>query len=224
MYRKRSDYTRSNKEGLRLIGTDGITRIAICGKLRSGKSALADHLTFEYGFTKMSFGAELKRQADELFADSEVFKTEETRVPDIFGGTRVVSERKPRELYQRYGQAMRTLDPDVWVNQLARTADALTNMRSTTGLVIEDTRQPNELEWCKQNGYTIIRVTAPEGLRIERATALGDDFDTESLTHETEMHVDGFVVDYEINNDGSKADLLARVDEIVDDIRTKGRD
>ena len=61
-------------------------------------------------------------------------------------------------------------------------------------------------------------------MRVERATALGDDFDTESLTHETEIHVDGFDVDYEITNDGSKADLLARVDEIVDDIRTKGRD
>lgn len=205
-------------------GTDGITRIAICGKLRSGKSAIADHLTFEYGFTTMSFGTELKRQADELFADSEVFKTEETRVPDIFGGTRVVSERKPRELYQRYGQAMRSLDPDVWVNQLARTAKALANMRSTIGLVIDDLRQPNEYEWARANGYTIIRVTAPEDVRVERATALGDDFDTESLTHETEMHVDGFDVDYEITNDGSKADLLARVDEIVNEIRTKGGD
>ena len=191
-------------------GIDGITRIAICGKLRSGKSAIADHLTYEYGFTKMSFGAELKRQADELFADSEVFKTEETRVPDIFGGTRVISERKPRELYQRYGQAMRSLDPDVWVNQLARTAEVYANMRSTIGLVIDDLRQPNEEIWARDNGFTIIRVNANEDTRLERARALGDAFEIEDLRHETELHIDDIEADYDIWNDGEDTEELKR--------------
>ena len=199
-----------------------ITRIAICGQLRSGKSLIAEHLQTNKGFKIISFGSRLKQAADELFAYSEVYKPEIITAPCPFGGKREIGRKKPRRLYQDFGEALRALDGDIWITHAEQAMKAYELFRDTKGIVLDDLRQPRELEWARANGYTIIRVTAPENVRVERATALGDDFDTESLTHETEMHVDGFEVDYEITNDGSKAELLARVDEIVDETRAKG--
>src|SRR5690625_2402589 len=172
-----------------------ITRIAICGQLRSGKSLIAEHLQTNKGFKIISFGSRLKQAADELFAYSEVYKPEIITAPCPFGGKREIGRKKPRRLYQDFGEALRALDGDIWITHAEQAMKAYELFRDTKGIVLDDLRQPRELEWARANGYTIIRVTAPEDVRVERATALGDDFDTGSLTHETEIHVDGFVVD-----------------------------
>src|SRR5690625_2901366 len=215
MYRKRTDYTRSNTESLRLKGTDGITRIAICGKLRSGKSLIAEHLVENQGFHRIAFGDALKRYADEIFPHF----TEEITAPDeIFGGTRVIGYRKPRALYQTFGQAMREIDPDIWLYHAERTIEALSNMRSVKGIVIDDLRQPNEEIWARDNGFTIIRVNANEDTRLERARALGDSFEIEDLRHETELHIDDIEADYDIWNDGDSAEDVEDLKREIDDI------
>jgi dephospho-CoA kinase len=131
----------------------------------------------------------------------------------------VSAQSKPREGYQRFGQLIREeFDENVWVKHLASTVEFLEDSRKTRGIVITDLRQPNEYEWCRANGFIIVRVTAPDELRIARAKAAGDDFSAEDLSHETESHVDSFVVDYEIHNDGTIADLDTKVDEMMAEI------
>src|SRR5690625_5036911 len=114
-------------------GTDGITRIAICGKLRSGKSLIAEHLVENQGFHRIAFGDALKYYADSIFPHF----TEEIVAPDeIFGGTRVIGYRKPRALYQTFGQMMREIDPDIWLYHAERTIDAWSNIRVDMGIYI----------------------------------------------------------------------------------------
>lgn len=177
-----------------------VTKIALCGKMRSGKDVIAHHLYIRYRYDKVAFGDALKRLAHETFPDVGVLS-------------------KPRALYQQFGQLMREIDPDVWVKHVERRIEGTINYRKSTddniGVVITDLRQPNEYEWARANGFTIIHVTAPDELRVERAIAAGDDFTEADLSHETEQHVDGFEVDAEIVNDGTVEELQAKVDAIV---------
>lgn len=178
-----------------------VTKIAITGQMRSGKDSAADHMRFYYGFNKFAFGNALKRTAHEVFPW-------------------ITSESKPRRLYQKYGQTMRMLDKNVWVahveRQIGHSVDYHVGQgESNIGIVISDLRQQNEYEWARANGFTIIRVTAPDELRIERAKKAGDDFSDTDLTHETEQAIGGFVVDYEIVNDGTVEELLAKVESVM---------
>jgi dephospho-CoA kinase len=182
-----------------------VVKIALTGKLRAGKDELAHHLYIRHGFDKVAFGDAMKRCAHEAFPWVSEFS-------------------KPRSLYQNYAQAMRQIDPDVWINHAERAVKGAVAFRvalgaEQIGIVLTDVRQENEVAWCRENGFTLIRVTAPDEDRIARAKIAGDDFTEADLEHETESHIDGFAVDYEIHNDGSLDDLKRKVDEIMEEIR-----
>src|SRR5690625_5668968 len=131
-----------------------ITRIAICGQLRSGKSLIAEHLQTNKGFKIISFGSRLKQAADELFAYSEVYKPEIITAPCPFGGKREIGRKKPRRLYQDFGEALRALDGDIWIIQAEQALKTYNVLRETKGIGLDDLRQPRELEWARANGYT----------------------------------------------------------------------
>lgn len=177
---------------------------AITGEMRSGKDAVAEYLARHHGYTPFAFGDELKRYYHELFGPTET---------------------KPREGYQWFGQAMRQRDPDIWVRKCFEAIwrykleheNRYNWIPDPPGFraVISDLRQPNEYDRCRSEGYVIIRVTAPEALRIDRAIKSGDTFNLRDLTHDTESHARSFDVDYEIANDGTLAELYAKVDAII---------
>jgi dephospho-CoA kinase len=182
-----------------------VTKIALTGKLRAGKDEVAQHLYIRHGFNRVAFGDALKRHAHEVFPW-------------------IPQNSKPRALFQAFGQLMREIDPDVWVKHAERAVKGAIDFRVNTGaervgIVLTDVRQANEVAWCRENGFTLIRVTALDEVRIARAIEAGDDFTVHDLAHETELAIDGFVVDYEIVNDGSVDDLKAQVDAIVADIK-----
>lgn len=174
-----------------------ILKIALTGKMRSGKDEITRHLWFRHDFKKLAFGDDLKR----------IFHQLNPWIPET---------PKPRAEYQRFGQEMRRIyGDDIWVRHVEYIAAAIENNIRTNGIVISDLRQPNEYEWCKRNGFTIVRVSAPEELRKERAITLSDDFNEADLEHETESYVDSFGVDYEISNNGSLDELYAQVDSFI---------
>jgi dephospho-CoA kinase len=182
-----------------------IVKIAICGRLRSGKDTAANHLYIRHSFNRVAFGDALKKNAHATF-------------PWIY------AYNKPRALYQQFGQLMRQIEPDVWIKHADRAVKGAIDYNVNTGaekvgVVITDLRQPNEYEWARNNGFTIIRVTAPDEDRLFRAKLAGDDFNEADLAHETESHIDGFAVDYEIVNDGSVDELKEQVDTILAGMR-----
>lgn len=181
-----------------------VTKIALTGKLRSGKDAVANRLYIRAMFDRIAFGDKLK----------ELYHATLPWVPE---------HPKPRAGYQAFGQDMRRLyGEDIWIKHVERTVEASINFRKRLddhiGIVITDLRQPNELEWARANGFTIVRVTAPEADRLSRAQLAGDSFDAKDLSHDTEQHVDGFEVDYEIVNDGTIDELYAKVDALLTEI------
>ena len=173
-------------------------KIALTGKMRSGKSFISDYLFVKHGFElPIAFGDKLKIVYHELFPW-------------------VDRKSKPRADYQKFGQLMREhFDANVWIRHVEYRVKALEKLRNVRGIVIEDLRQPNEYEWARANGFVIVRVSAPDELRLERARLAGDNFTEADLAHETEQWVDGFEVDFEIMNDGTFGELKAKVDEMI---------
>ncbi|MFS0562599.1 AAA family ATPase [Terribacillus sp. 179-K 1B1 HS] len=194
---------------------NGITRIALTGKLRSGKSTVERHLTQQHGFNSVAFGDQLKYFAHKIFDDA----TDDAAYDPFRPG----SPQKPRALYQQFGQLCREIDPDVWIKHAQRTVEYYERLRDTTGIVISDLRQPNEYEWAKANGFTIVKVVADDAVRLERARQAGDKMTEEDFVHDTESYVDGFAADYTVVNDGELAELQRKVDGIIEDI-SKGDD
>jgi dephospho-CoA kinase len=178
-----------------------LVKIALTGKLRSGKDTVANHIYIRHSFNRVAFGDALKKNAHAVFPWVSEFS-------------------KPRALYQNFGQLMRQIDSEVWIKHAERAVKGAIDFRAgigdkQIGIVLTDVRQENEVAWCRENGFTIIRVTAPDEDRLFRAKLAGDDFNEADLEHETESHIDGFAVDYEVANDGSVADLQQKVDEIM---------
>lgn len=181
-----------------------LPKIMIVGKLRSGKSEMAKILRGRYGYHEVSFGQSLKYYAHKIFAESHF------------------ANGKPRALYQQFGQLCRDIDSGVWIRHAESYVKLYEDRRSTEGIVISDGRQPDEIAWARANGFTVVRVTASDDVRIARAERNGDVFTYEDLTHPTEQYIDGFTVDYEIRNDGAYPDLVAEVERLVVEIKRKG--
>jgi dephospho-CoA kinase len=181
-----------------------VIKIALTGKLRSGKDTVGNHLYIKYGFDRIAFGDALKKNAHATFPWVSEFS-------------------KPRALYQQFGQLMREIEPDVWIKHAEQAVKGAIDFRVNTGaeqigIVLTDVRQQNEVDWCRANGFTLIRVTAPDEDRIARAIAANDDFTVLDLTHETELAIDTFEVDHEAINDGTVDDLKRKIDEIMEAI------
>ncbi|MEK4910584.1 dephospho-CoA kinase [Niallia sp. FSL M8-0099] len=176
-------------------------KIAICGQLRAGKDEVANRIyhTHDY-FEKLAFGDALKRLYHELLPW-------------------VPTDPKPRAGYQKFGQLAREqFGEDIWIRHAERMLGFYERVKRPDGVLITDLRQPNEYEWARANGWIIVRVTAPDELRLARAKAAGDQFDAKDLAHDTEQHVGAFDVDYEIVNDGTIDELYAKVDAMMSEI------
>jgi dephospho-CoA kinase len=168
-------------------------KLAITGKLRSGKDTAASYLVTYYDFQPFAFGDELKQAFHRAFPS-------------------VPAEPKPRALYQKFGQwARESLGDDVWITHCFRKVEFYGSAR----VVITDVRQLNEYEALIEAGYTIIRINAPDDLRMKRAIDAGDDFTVHDFVHETELNVDTFAVDYEVCNDGDTLALAKQLDAIM---------
>jgi dephospho-CoA kinase len=192
------------KHTLRVNREIPVVKIALTGKMRSGKDLCGSHLYINYGFDQVAFGDALKKNAHATFPWVSEFS-------------------KPRALYQQYGQLMRKIEPDVWIKHAEQAVNGAIDFRVNTGaeqigIVLTDVRQQNEVDWCRANGFTLIRVTAPDEDRIARAIAANDDFTVLDLTHETELAIDTFEVDHEAINDGTVDDLKRKIDEIMEAI------
>lgn len=175
-------------------------KIGLTGKMRSGKDSIGDYLFYEKGFElPLAFGDSLKYYAHQIFPD-------------------VPKEPKPRALYQ-FMNVMRDYDPDVWVKHLASKVKIKEDSRSTKGIVVTDARQPNEVNWLRENGFVIVKVEADEATRIERIQAQGETVAEEALRHKTELFVDEIEADYTIPNLGTLNELYTKVDELLAELK-----
>lgn len=177
-------------------------KVAITGKARSGKTELSHYAWMLYGFKEFDFSAVLKDEFHRLFPH-------------------IPRDPKPRAYYQKFGQWLREIDPDIWVKMTMGNVhkycfeDSLNKVNHKPKLLVNGVRQPNEYQQLLEEGFILIRVNASDDLRIGRAYNVGDVFTEEDLSHETESHIDAFEVDYEINNVGSIGEMYNQFDVIM---------
>lgn len=174
-------------------------KIAFIGRLRSGKDEAAYYICNKHRALRFAFADALKIYFSKLF-------------PYLASG------QKPRAYLQQFGEKMREIDENVWINALA---EDLAHMEKygAERFAITDIRHENELEWARENGFTIIKVEAAEAIRIKRARASGEIFNAADLEHDTERACDELEADYTVTNNGTLEEFYAQLDAIIDELK-----
>jgi dephospho-CoA kinase len=188
--------------------------VAICGRMGSGKDALADILVHRHGFVaKLKFADPLKATLRTLFSLREDqiegdakdsldprFETTPRRLMQWFG-TEVMQHSLQREC-PRIGRR-------IWAELLMERIRALETQHDDGGaVVISDMRFQHELDALRE-AFGTSRVFA---IRIERPPHRNDRSDLFNLseTHESETTASNMTVDAVIVNDGTLDDLDRR--------------
>lgn len=182
-------------------------KLALAGGLRVGKSEAEKYLVDMFDCSPFDFSDALKDDFHETFPMIK-------RTP------------KPRKGYQLYGQLMRFVyGENHWVNKCFDYVDVVAmeafRFDNTFTPLITGVRQPNEFQRLREEGYFIIRISAPKELQIQRSLEAGDVFKEEDLMHETEITLMNEKVDYDIVNDGTIQDLHKKIDAVMLDIAAK---
>lgn len=120
-------------------------KIAICGKMCSGKSTLANYIMRSFpGHTKYAFADKVKDLCSDLFQ----------------------MKGKDRPLLINFANKMREIDPDVWINQV------LQKTKGNQNCIIDDVRYQNEVDALIQDGWTFIHLHVPREIQKQRIMKL----------------------------------------------------
>lgn len=174
-------------------------KIALISGMRGGKDTFAEPLIRQYQIQELKFASGITELIKVYFPSK-------------------LKEGKPRELYQHLGQYMRSIDPDVWVNDLDWWY-IYWKERNVRDYIITDVRQPNEVQWCRDNEFTLVRINTPDEIRKQRIIDCGDQFESEQFYHETEQHINEYTVDYEIDGNCSKEELQQKALELYEKLK-----
>lgn len=172
-------------------------KIALLGKMRTGKDTIAEHLISNYGFTQFAFGTGIKETAQILFPEQ-------------------LKEGKNRKLYQKLGQEMRKINPNVWIDYCFR--EIQNTVSASSPVVISDLRQLNEYRAVKGDAYIVFKVVTDSEKQMQRILDAGDKFKKEDLEHETEVETDSIPYDFLISNTGTLDELYQQVDSAMEKI------
>lgn len=176
-------------------------KIAVAGEIRSGKDTVCEYIMKQ------------NPMMEKLYFARGIEKVIKLCFPDAF------DDGKPRKLFQDIGQFMRTIDADVWVKYTEREMKYLNLFFGIEQFICTDLRQPNEYQWLKNNGFTVIKVEADEEIRIERMKQAGDVFTLDSLNHPVEQQIKDLPCDYLITNNDTLDSLYQQVDFVLSEIK-----
>lgn len=150
-------------------------KIAICGKMGSGKTTLANSVLENHSvFQRRSLAEGVKKFARFVY--------------DIPEG------KKDRLLFQKIGDgARKELYEDVWITTM------LNNCNNDEYIVVDDVRYYNEVLKLKKKGWKIIKINIDNHLQEERIkNTYPDDWEIHlnSRGHNSEIEVDLIPEDY----------------------------
>jgi dephospho-CoA kinase len=151
-----------------------MVKLAIIGKMGSGKTTLVKHLVAEYNFIEFNFGDPVKKYANEIF------------------GIEIIKE-KPRKFIQEFAEILKTLDQNVWVNYIKR------QIGESKDIVVGDVRFMNEYQMLREQGFKFILLDISEEYQVERLKKTYPNNYLEHLErrgHISEQNVYKFPADY----------------------------
>ena len=164
--------------------------VAIAGRQGSGKTTMATML-IKHGWLRLSIAKPIKQMVRDAWGDLSKNDT-------IRCGDEVITVR---QMYQRIGIALRSVDPDLLMRMLQPDLEAA--MAAGYPVVIDDVRLPAEADWLRSRGFFIIRLWVPAEIRRLR---LGHDLTGEDDA--TEAQVDAVHADTVIEDLGSVEERL----------------
>jgi dephospho-CoA kinase len=173
--------------------------IGLIGKLGSGKTFAANYLIENYGFKRISLATPIK----EIMA--KYFKCYDK------------SDPRYRRLAQKIGTDwFRSEDPDIWIDCMIDETDKC----YSDIFVCDDVRFVNEAEKLIKNGWVLIYLDCPEGVRIERCKKRDGTFDPATLNHPSETGVDDILKQFNahityVNSSSTIEKTNGELDEIM---------
>lgn len=185
--------------------------IGLSGAARSGKDTVGGYLVEKHNFKRYAFADPLKRACSEMFGiPLEDFHSDEKKeVVNEFWGF------SPRQIAQLLGTegGRELFRQDLWTKraELAylQHKEAIEYLQPQTfgklegmaGMVITDVRFPNEAQWIKAMGGTVIHIERP-----------GADGKVGVSAHASEAGYPDELKDHILLNAGTLEDLFDRVD------------
>ena len=155
-------------------------RIAIAGKICSGKSFLAKLIANETNANIYSFGKPVKKYAREILN----------------------MNYKDRRLLQLFGEKMKDIDKNIWIKHTFKEIDRDLFLKKQLNIVIDDLRFRNEAKYLQDKNFTIIKLNIDSQLQIERIHKTYSNNASEhinNLKHQSEKYIDNLPFDYEFN-------------------------
>lgn len=133
-----------------------MVKIAICGKMCSGKTTLCSAIIAKYpSYRRMSFAGKLYSICHDLF------------------GMSTNPMHKDRRLLQDVGTAMKTIRNSVWIDYLMRSINTIdADGSSSVDVIVDDGRFKDELVAMKNDGFILIRLRVDESVQIRRLMML----------------------------------------------------
>lgn len=155
-------------------------KIALSGKMCSGKSTTAEFIKnyFNNYYQIFNFAGRLKELATELFGFDP--------------------NNKDRKLLQDFGEAIRNINSNAWINSLHN------RTKNLKYIIVDDLRTPDEFVYLKDQGYLLIRLNVSPEVQEQRLKEKYPNNFEEHLKrrdHYTETALDNFTFDYYINTD-----------------------
>lgn len=161
-------------------------RLAIGGKMGTGKSTCADFLVKCFGFKKYSFAAKLKEIATELFG----------------------MKQKDRVLLQSLGTDMRKIRETVWVDYVLNKIEQEKPLK----VVIDDMRYLNEATRLREHNFVLIKLVTETRVQRERKVA---GLSEETLKHPSEVEIEQIEADYVVDTSESIEDCYRKLMQVL---------
>ena len=166
-------------------------KIAISGKMCSGKTTIADLIcTSDNQYTKYSFASKIKEIAIELFN----------------------MKHKDRDLLINIGSKFREINQDVWANYV------LNETKNNQYCVIDDVRFQNEVDLLIKNGWHIIQLDISDKIQEERIKMnYPDDYENhlKNRNHKSEENNLNFKPIITINTDDINISKIKKLIDLI---------
>ncbi|MGR5980288.1 AAA family ATPase [Bacillus cereus] len=129
-------------------------RIALCGEPRSGKDTVAEILNSSDNFHRIAFGDYMKDAYYKKYPERE-------------------NAPKDREHMISFSQPLVEIYNRIWIDWAESELTLCEESGAFDNFVITDLRQPHEEQWCRDNGFHIVRVHSSEIVRVESTQQRG---------------------------------------------------
>jgi dephospho-CoA kinase len=171
-------------------------KLAITGKMGSGKTSIAKYLVEKYNFTKFSFADDVKLYATEIF-DINI-------------------KIKDRKLLQQFATKMKEIDENIWIKRLD---NKIKDIDISDNIIIDDLRYPNEELYLKSKGFKILKLDIDTELQNNRLknTYINDfDMHIECKNHDSEIYTKFFYYDfYYLININTEKNIYKYIDNLI---------